>query len=140
MDESGPTARFAGIGVLKVTVSIDCRERTVVFEAAGDELRSRITGSIEAITQFGYGGSNSDNLFTNIEVSSLQVGEAGLEIGMGVEAHSVEHRGIIGYRDQVTIDGFPRRKLQNVLTGVQFEGLQAGQTLLPVVCHQRPAP
>ncbi len=67
-----------------------------------------------------------------------QDGQAGREIG--IEVHSVKHRGIIGYRDQVDINGFSWRKLQDVLAGAQLEGLQAGQTLLPVVGHQRPAP
>ena len=59
---------FATRNVFAVTVSIDCPARTVTFEAAGRKLTSKISGSIEAITHYGCGGANSDNLFTDIAV------------------------------------------------------------------------
>ena len=58
----------------------------------------------------------------------------------GCDKPLVEHRRIIGYRDHIDVDGFPGRKLENVLAGAEIEGLQAGQTLLAVVGYQRPAP
>jgi len=51
-----------------VTVSIDCKPRTVTFAAAGKELSAKMTESIEAITHYGCGGANADNLFTSIDV------------------------------------------------------------------------
>ena len=57
-------------GVFIVTVSVDCKARTVAFEAAGHKLTSRITGSIDAITHYGTGGANSDNVFTGISVAA----------------------------------------------------------------------
>jgi len=52
----------------QVTVTVDCDRRTVTFETSGQKLTSRITGPVNAITHYGYGGSNSANLFTQITV------------------------------------------------------------------------
>jgi hypothetical protein len=54
--------------VFAVTVSIDCKERTVTFEAGGARLTSKITESIDALTHYGCGGANSASLFTEILV------------------------------------------------------------------------
>jgi outer membrane protein assembly factor BamB len=61
---------FATRNVFTVTVGIDCEGRTIVFETAGNKLTSKITGAIGAITHYGHGGANSDNLFTDIEVQT----------------------------------------------------------------------
>jgi len=55
-------------GTFAVTVTVDCKSRTVTVETAGNKLTSQITGSIDAITHYGYGGGNSDNFFTDIAV------------------------------------------------------------------------
>ena len=60
--------RFDRQAVFAVTVTVDCERRTVTFETAGQKLTSRITGPIDAITHYGYGGANSANLFTDITV------------------------------------------------------------------------
>jgi len=54
--------------VFPVAVTVDCERRTVTFEAAGHKLTSEITGPLDAITHYGYGGANSANLFTDITV------------------------------------------------------------------------
>ena len=61
-------ASFNRQAVFEVTVTVDCVGRTVTFETAGKKLTSRITGPVEAITHYGYGGANSDNYFTDITV------------------------------------------------------------------------
>ncbi len=62
-----------GKGVYEVTVTVDCRGQKVVFEAAGHTVRTAITGSLDAVTHYGYGGANADNFFTAIEVESRAV-------------------------------------------------------------------
>ena len=59
---------FGRTVVFPVTVTIDCSARTVIFEAAGNRVTSQITEPLDAITHYGYGGGNSDNLFTDIAV------------------------------------------------------------------------
>ena len=59
---------FVRRDVFTVTVTNDSEARTVAFEAAGGKLTSKITGPMEAITHYGCGGANSDNLFTDITV------------------------------------------------------------------------
>jgi hypothetical protein len=51
-----------------ITVSIDCRQRTISFDAAGTCLTSKLTGPLSAITHFGCGGANSANVFTPIQL------------------------------------------------------------------------
>jgi hypothetical protein len=60
--------RFDKKAIYQLTVTVDCESRTVTFEVAGQKLTSRITEPVEAITHYGYGGSNSANLFTEITV------------------------------------------------------------------------
>ena len=59
---------LASRNIFNVTVSIDCEARTVTFETASKKLTSRLTGSPEAITHYGWGGANSENLFSDIGV------------------------------------------------------------------------
>lgn len=54
--------------VFEMIVSVDCDKRTISFEFAGQKLSTRITGRVEAITHYGYGGANSDNQVSQIEV------------------------------------------------------------------------
>ena len=61
-------AVLRGQAAFAVTVSVDCSNRLVTFEAAGKKLTARITGPIDAITHYGYGGSGSANLFTGVAV------------------------------------------------------------------------
>ncbi|MBC8870276.1 MAG: PQQ-binding-like beta-propeller repeat protein [Planctomycetes bacterium] len=58
--------RFDRKAMYQVTVTVDCENQTVTFETSGQKLASRITGPVDAITHYGYGGSNSANLFTDI--------------------------------------------------------------------------
>ncbi len=53
---------------LVVTVDVDGQAGTVTFEAAGHKLSARLTRSIPAITHYGYGGGNSDNVFTAVKI------------------------------------------------------------------------
>ena len=51
-----------------VTVTVDCKARTVTLAAAGRTLTSRIKGSLDTITHVGFGGANSTNVFTDIKI------------------------------------------------------------------------
>ena len=51
-----------------VEVTVDCNAGTVAFSTDGKEVTSRIAPPLSAITHYGYGGANSDNLFTAITV------------------------------------------------------------------------
>jgi len=53
---------------MSVTVTVDCKERVVTIEAGGVKLTTKIIGSIAAVTHYGCGGANADNLFTEIVV------------------------------------------------------------------------
>jgi len=55
-------------GPYQITVTVDCRAGSVTLTAAGQELSTRITGAFEALTHYGYGGANSDNVFTDVAV------------------------------------------------------------------------
>jgi len=53
---------------MNVTVTVDCKARTVTLEVGETRLTTKITGAIAAITHYGCGGANADNLFTAIAV------------------------------------------------------------------------
>ena len=53
---------------IPMTVSVDCKAHTLTLDVAGQKLTSPIPAAIEAITHYGYGGSNSDNYVSVIEV------------------------------------------------------------------------
>ncbi len=53
---------------LAVTVTVDCKTRTVTMEAAGSKVTAKIIAPIAAITHYGCGGANADNLFSEIVV------------------------------------------------------------------------
>ncbi len=53
-----------------VNVRIDCEARTVTLETAGKKITAPITAPIDAITHYGYGGSNSANIFTRIKAEN----------------------------------------------------------------------
>ncbi|MBM3861494.1 MAG: hypothetical protein FJ395_17855 [Verrucomicrobia bacterium] len=53
---------------INVTVTVDCTAKTVTLEAAGAKLTTKITAPITAITHYGCGGANADNVFTEIAV------------------------------------------------------------------------
>ena len=55
-------------GVFFVTVTIDCKERTLLFDVNGTKLTTKITGPFIAISHYGIGGSNSANLLTSLSV------------------------------------------------------------------------
>jgi hypothetical protein len=61
-------ADLRGRDLFIVTVRVDCDPGTVTFEAAGKTVTARITSPVDKITHYGYGGGNSDNLFTGIRV------------------------------------------------------------------------
>jgi len=61
--------KYSRKGALTVTVTVDCRAGTVVVETGGGKaITARITGGMDAIRWYGYGGANSDNLFGEIRV------------------------------------------------------------------------
>lgn len=62
-------ADLRGRDLYEVTVRVDCRSGTVTLESAGRTLTTKIVDSCEAITHYGYGGANSDNLFSGIAVT-----------------------------------------------------------------------
>ncbi len=47
-------------------MTIDCQQRTVLFEVNNTKLTTKITGPFNAITHYGIGGSNAANLVTSI--------------------------------------------------------------------------
>ena len=59
---------FSRRDLFKIVVTVDCEQESITFEAADQKVTSRLTGPIKAITHYGYGGANSDNLVTDIEV------------------------------------------------------------------------
>jgi outer membrane protein assembly factor BamB len=62
-------ADLRGRNVFEMTVRVDCRARVVSFESGGKTVTAKITGDCRAITHYGYGGGNSDNLFTGVRLS-----------------------------------------------------------------------
>ena len=54
---------------------------------------------------------------------SRRDGEAGMETGIRVAIPSVNHRGIVGYRDHVDVEKLLGPSLQDVLAGAQLECL-----------------
>ena len=60
---------FSTRGPFTVDVTVDCDARTVTFAADGKRVTSKTTAPIAAITHYGYGGANSDTLFTAITVN-----------------------------------------------------------------------
>lgn len=61
-------ADLRGRDLFEVTVRVDCEAGVVTFESAGQTVTAKITGDCDAITHYGYGGGNSDNLFTGVRV------------------------------------------------------------------------
>ncbi len=61
-------ADLRGRRQFEVTVEVDCREGTVTFKSADDTVTAKLCGDWQAITHYGYGGGNSDNLFTGVLV------------------------------------------------------------------------
>jgi hypothetical protein len=59
---------FDRSAALTVTVHVDCQTGSVTLEAGGHKLSTRLTRSLAAVTHYGYGGGNSDNVFTAIRV------------------------------------------------------------------------
>ena len=52
--------------IIRVTVDLDAG--TVTMEAQGKKIESKLTGSPRAITYYGFGGANSDNIFSGFTV------------------------------------------------------------------------
>ena len=61
-------ADLRGRDVYEVSVRVDCEAGVVTVEAAGHTVTAKIKGDCEAITHYGYGGGNSDNLFTGVRI------------------------------------------------------------------------
>lgn len=61
-------AKFDARGRIGVTVAVDIEAGTITLEAAGARVSARMTGPMDAIRYFGYGGANSDNVFGPIRV------------------------------------------------------------------------
>ena len=69
VEQAEEKADLRGRDLYEVTVRVDCRSGTVTLESAGRTLTTKIVDSCEAITHYGYGGANSDNLFSGIAVT-----------------------------------------------------------------------
>ena len=54
--------------------------------------------------------------------------------------HLLEQLWIVGYGDQIDVQGFPRGELHNVVARGEFESLETNQRHLAVVGGHRPAP
>ena len=61
-------ARFARDGTLDVTVSADCDAGTISCQVGEQTLKTKMTAKINAISHYGFGGANSANLFSAIDV------------------------------------------------------------------------
>ena len=59
---------FRGRDIYEAIVRVDCAARTVTVEALKQTLTAKLKGDCETITHYGYGGGNSDNVFTAIRV------------------------------------------------------------------------
>lgn len=59
---------FKGQDVYEVAVRVDCNAGTVTLGALGQTLTAELKGDCRAITHYGYGGGNSTNLFTGVQV------------------------------------------------------------------------
>lgn len=59
-------ADLRGRELHEVTVRVDCKAGTVTLESGEQTVTARLKGNIDAITHYGYGGTNSDNLFTGV--------------------------------------------------------------------------
>lgn len=60
--------KFSRKGAMSVAVTVDCGAGTVVVETGGHAVTARITGGMDAIRWYGYGGANADNVFGAIRV------------------------------------------------------------------------
>lgn len=61
-------AKFDARGRFEVSVEVDLEAGSVTLEAGGARAISKMTGAMDAIRYYGYGGANSDNLFGEIRV------------------------------------------------------------------------
>ena len=57
-----------GQGPYQASVTVDCQARTVSFAVGSQEVTTKLTGAIKAITHYGYGGANSDSVFTEVVI------------------------------------------------------------------------
>jgi hypothetical protein len=56
-------------GAFTLIASVDCEEGTVAFQVGKHELKTTLDTSISAITHYGVGGANCDNLFTGMTLN-----------------------------------------------------------------------
>jgi outer membrane protein assembly factor BamB len=68
VEEAETKVDFRGRDVYEVTVRVDCNAGTVTLGAMGQTVTAKFAGDCRAITHYGYGGGNSDNLFTAVLV------------------------------------------------------------------------
>jgi hypothetical protein len=59
---------FRGKEAYEVSVRVNCDTGTVTLDAVGQTVTAKFRSDCAAITHYGYGGANSDNLFTGILV------------------------------------------------------------------------
>ncbi|MCU0978302.1 MAG: PQQ-binding-like beta-propeller repeat protein [Pirellulaceae bacterium] len=57
-----------GQGPYQASVTVDCQARTVSFAVGSQVVTTKLTGAIKAITHYGYGGANSDSVFTEVVI------------------------------------------------------------------------
>jgi outer membrane protein assembly factor BamB len=65
-------AEFQRGGVYTMRVDVDCPAGVVTFQAAGQKLTAKMNDPWPAVAAYGYGGGNSDNLFTGIRVDTQE--------------------------------------------------------------------
>lgn len=63
-------AKFDARGRFDVSVEVNLKAGIVTLEAGGAKATAEMTGRMDAIRYYGYGGANSDNLFGEIRVGS----------------------------------------------------------------------
>jgi len=68
MEQAEKKIEFRGRDIYEAIVRVDCAARTVTVEAMGQTLSTKLKGNCETITHYGYGGGNSDNVFTAVSV------------------------------------------------------------------------
>ena len=69
VDEVTEKFDFPRRGLLEASVAFDLAARQISVTIGGKTVTAKITGDIPAITHYGYGGSNSDTIFSEIAVT-----------------------------------------------------------------------
>ena len=68
VEQAEKKIEFRGRDIYEAIVRVDCAARTVTVETMGQTLSTKLKGNCETVTHYGYGGGNSDNVFTAVSV------------------------------------------------------------------------